>query len=64
MNAKNKIFGPLLLVLAAMIWGLSFVAQNEGMNHVEAFTFNGIRMLIGSAVLVPFILIKRKKNPQ
>ena len=64
MNAKNKVFGPLLLVLAAMIWGLSFVAQNEGMNHVEAFTFNGIRMLIGSAVLVPFILIKRKKNPQ
>lgn len=64
MNTKSKIFGPLLLVCAAMIWGLSFVAQNEGMNHVEGFTFNGIRMLIGSAVLLPFILIQRKKRPQ
>lgn len=63
MTAKNKLYGPLLLVSAAMIWGLSFVAQNEGMNHVEGFTFNGIRMLIGSAVLLPVILIQRSKNP-
>ncbi len=64
MNTKNKILGPLLLVFAAMIWGLSFVAQNEGMNHVEGFTFNGVRMLIGSAFLLPFIIAKRIKNPQ
>ena len=64
MNTKNKILGPLLLVFAAMIWGLSFVAQNEGMNHVEGFTFNGVRMLIGSAFLLPFIVTKRLKNPQ
>lgn len=64
METKNKFFGPLLLVCAAMIWGLSFVAQNEGMNHVEGFTFNGIRMLIGSAVLLPIIFFRSKKNPQ
>ena len=45
-----------------MIWGLSFVAQNEGMNHIGAFTFNGIRMLLGSAILLPFIVIKNKKQ--
>ena len=45
-----------------MIWGLAFVAQNEGINHIGAFTFNGIRMLLGSAVLLPFILIKNKKK--
>ncbi len=60
MAKKNKLFGPLILVTAAMIWGLSFVAQSEGMNYVEGFTFNGIRMLIGSAVLLPFILFKKK----
>ena len=59
---KNKLFGPFLLVSAAMIWGLSFVAQDEGMNHVGAFTFNGIRMIIGSAVLVPFIIARSRKN--
>lgn len=59
---KNKIFGPIVLVTAAMIWGLSFVAQNEGMNYIGGFTFNGIRMLIGSAVLFPIILINKKKN--
>lgn len=62
MTAKSKLFGPFLLISAAMIWGLSFVAQNEGMNYVEGFTFNGIRMLIGSAVLLPFIIFRNKKN--
>ncbi len=62
MKAKNKLFGPVMLVVAAMIWGLSFVAQNEGMNYVEGFTFNGIRMMIGSAVLLPLILFRNKKN--
>ncbi|MDD6276568.1 MAG: DMT family transporter [Clostridia bacterium] len=52
-----------MLVLAAMIWGLSFVAQSEGMKHVEGFTFNGIRMLMGAAVLMPIIAFKRIKNP-
>ncbi len=62
MTAKSKLFGPFLLISAAMIWGLSFVAQNEGMNYVEGFTFNGIRMLIGSAVLLPFVIVRNKKN--
>lgn len=62
MKQKNKLFGPFLLISAAMIWGLAFVAQNEGMNHVGAFTFNALRMLIGSAVLVPFIVARNKKT--
>lgn len=53
-----------MLVMASMIWGLSFVAQNEGMNHIEGFTYNGIRMLLGSVALLPFIIIKQRKNPQ
>lgn len=52
-----------MLVAAAMIWGLSFVAQSEGMKHVEGFTFNGIRMLMGSATLMPIIIFNRRKHP-
>lgn len=59
---KNKISGPLILISAAMIWGLSFVAQNEGMNYIGAFTYNGIRMLIGAAVLFPVVLYNRIKH--
>lgn len=63
-DINKKILGPVLCVTAAMVWGLSFVAQNEGINHIGAFTFNGIRMLLGSAVLLPFIICKNKKNPR
>ncbi len=62
MAKRNKIIGPIILVTAAMIWGLSFVAQSEGMNYIGGFTFNGIRMLLGSASLLPFILIRKRKN--
>ncbi|MBQ7595452.1 MAG: DMT family transporter [Clostridia bacterium] len=45
-----------------MIWGLSFVFQKEGMEHIEAFTFNGIRMLIGSVSLLPVLFLRRRKK--
>ena len=47
----------LILLLAAIIWGIAFVAQSVGMDYVGGFTFNAVRSLIGSAVLVPLILI-------
>lgn len=47
----------LLLILTALIWGVSFVAQSEGGNAVGSYTFNCIRCLIGAAVLVPVILL-------
>ena len=63
MAKKMRILGPIMLVSAAMIWGLSFVAQKQGMEYVEGFTFNGIRSLLGAIVLIPFILIRAVKNP-
>ncbi len=38
----QKIISPLLIVLAALIWGISFVAQSEG-GDVGSFTFQSIR---------------------
>ena len=48
---KNNV----LLVLTALIWGCSFVAQSVGMDYVGPFTFNAVRCLIGAAVLIPVI---------
>jgi len=53
--------GILLLVLAAMIWGLSFVAQTVSTSFVGPWTFNGIRFFLGFLTLLPFVL-KRKES--
>ncbi len=36
----------LLLLLAAIIWGIAFVAHSVGMKYVGGFTFNAVRSLI------------------
>lgn len=56
--------GILLLLLTSIIWGSSFVAQSVGMESIQAFTFNGIRTLLGAFVLLPFVILRRnlRKN--
>ena len=56
-SQKMPLKNSLCLLLAATIWGIAFVAQSVGMEYVGPFTFNGVRSLIGAAVLVPVILI-------
>ncbi len=50
---KNSMKNTAMLFLAALIWGFAFVAQSAGMEHVGPFTFNAVRCIIGSLVLVP-----------
>ncbi|MCR5584997.1 MAG: DMT family transporter [Lachnospiraceae bacterium] len=59
MKAK-QIRSSLLLLLAAVIWGIAFVAQTEGGDAVGPFSFNCVRFIVGSAVLVPVIKILDK----
>lgn len=59
---KTQFKGVLMLLLTALIWGASFVAQSVGLDAVGSFTFNGIRTLMGVAVLAPFILIRDKRS--
>lgn len=62
---SKKLRADMMLFLAALIWGVSFVAQKAGMEYIGPFTFNGIRFLIGALVLIPVILfIDRMKNKQ
>ena len=60
MQQKTQLKGVLILLLTAIIWGTSFVAQSVGMEDVDAFTFQGVRTLIGAVVLLPFIFVKDK----
>lgn len=51
-----------MLLLTAFIWGSAFVAQRSGMDHIEPFTFNGLRSLIGGVALLPVILFMNGKS--
>ncbi len=53
----KKLSCGILLFISVLIWGITFVAQSDASAHIEPFTFNFVRFLIGSAVLLPFIPI-------
>lgn len=59
---KTKIKSTALLFLTAIIWGFAFVAQRVGAEYVGAFTFNGVRFLLGALSLIPVILIFEKEE--
>lgn len=63
MTAKIPLKNSLLLLLTAAIWGVAFVAQSVGMDYVGAFTFNSVRSIIGSLVLIPVILFLNRQKP-
>lgn len=52
----------LLLILASIIWGCAFVAQNVGMNYIGPWTFSTIRFLIAGFSLLAIIPILDKKR--
>ena len=56
-SKKLFILCNLSLIAAAMISGLSFVAQKLGMTYVGPFTFNTLRCFIGSLCLIPIIFM-------
>ena len=66
MQKKNQLIGTLFLLGAAILWGASFVFQNEGAQMMDPIAFNGLRSLLGSLALLPVIfviaLINRKKG--
>lgn len=59
---KQQIKSSLILLLTATIWGVAFVAQSVGMEYIGPFTFNAIRCVLGAMVLIPVILVLKKKK--
>lgn len=54
----KRMRGNALLLLAAFIWGLSFVAQSEGMKYIGPFAFIGIRSMLAGVSLAVFLGIR------
>lgn len=64
MNLRN-LKGSLILLSAAVIWGLAFVAQDEAAKYIEPFTVNAMRSYIGgfALIIVSAVMSKIKKRP-
>lgn len=61
-SSEKKILGFFLLFLTALIWGVAFVAQSVGMDHIGPYTFNTGRLLLGAAVTMPWAIMELKKQ--
>jgi drug/metabolite transporter (DMT)-like permease len=53
---RERLLSDGFLLLAAIIWGIGFVAQRLASFHLGFNAFNGIRFLMGGLVLLPFIV--------
>lgn len=58
---SNKTKSNIMLIITAVIWGSSFVAQKAG-TVLEPFTYNGTRSIVGGLALIPVILFFAKRN--
>jgi drug/metabolite transporter (DMT)-like permease len=61
MKSQQNLRSNLLLLLAAGIWGLAFVAQKTSMEFIGPLTFNGLRFALGSLSLLPLIYLFSKR---
>ncbi len=72
-SSDRRTFGPdpalrtranLFLTLTAAIWGLGFVAQRLGADHMGAMSFNAARFATGAVSLLPLLWwFSRRRRP-
>lgn len=65
MKNTQNIKGSLLLVLAALIWGLAFVAQTGAADKIPPMALNASRSIVTAIFLFGFLAIRRlvRKTP-
>ena len=51
-----------MLVLAAFLWGSTFLVVKDATEQAEPLPFLAVRFLIGAAVLAPFALRRRRRG--
>lgn len=62
---SNNLKGSIILVIAAIIWGLAFVAQSSASDDIPCFTISFLRSYIATVFLLIFIKLKdiKTKSP-
>lgn len=52
---RKQTRAEILLLLAALFWGIAFVPQKIAMQHIEPLAFNAWRFLLGGLLLIPIV---------
>ena len=65
----TKLKGNLMLLLTALVWGISFISQSIGVETLSPATFNGVRSVLGGITLLPVIFLmnrakKKRSEPE
>ena len=61
---NKKLRGSIILTLATIIWGSTFVAQSMGMDHIGPFTFQAARCALAVLFLFPLSWILERDKKQ
>lgn len=64
MNSEKRItiICNLLLLLAAVIWGVNFVFSKNAAEVIGPFTFMALRYFFGATTIVPFVLFLKRES--
>ncbi len=61
-KTNSRLGGSGILLLTAFIWGMAFIAQSTGMDHIGPFTMNCTRSVLGGLTLLPLVIGKQVKK--
>ena len=62
-NKRTVILCNIMLLTAALVWGISFIFQKNAADYLGPATVMCARYVFGTAVLFPFIIFWEKKKP-
>ena len=62
MKASPRVIAIIIMFVASAIWGATFVTQRVAGEHMGAFTYNGVRFLLGSLSLLPVIFLLERRD--
>ncbi len=62
MSERRGIRSDIILLTASIIWGFAFAFQKKGMDFIGPFLFTGLRFLLGSLVVLPFLFRKGEQG--
>jgi len=60
----RRLHANLLLLVAALIWGVTFSVQQMAMEHIGPVLFTGLRFLLGALVVLPFAVNEMRTKRQ
>ena len=56
-NKQRTLFGNIMLILCALVWGLAFAFQRKAANSINPIAFNGLRFSLAAVTIFIFLVV-------